>query len=103
MGRRQGGAGEASPLCFFPRVQSEDASPTSHGRRPIFILFRGQDTRLEGGSEVHWGEGTTSSSDGQRFRTGGGGAETSGGQAIPNSGAVADEMITAITICDRQS
>src|SRR5208282_3062351 len=39
----------ASPLCFFPRVQSEDASPTSHGRRPIFIatkymLFRGQDT-----------------------------------------------------------
>ncbi len=27
----------ASPLCFFPRVQSEDASPTSHGRRPIFI------------------------------------------------------------------
>ena len=37
MGRRQGGVGEASPLCFFPRVQSEDASPTSHGRRPIFI------------------------------------------------------------------
>ena len=29
MGRRQGGVGEASPLCFFPRVQSEDASPTS--------------------------------------------------------------------------
>src|SRR5271165_6268971 len=26
----------ASPLCFFPRVQSEDASPTSNGRRPHF-------------------------------------------------------------------
>jgi TnpA family transposase len=61
------------------------------------------DRTLEGGLAVHWGEGTTSSSDGQRFRTSGGGAETSGGQAIPNSRAVADEMITAITICDRQS
>src|SRR5271165_4121665 len=35
MGRRQGGVGETSPLCFFPRVQSEDASPASHGRRPF--------------------------------------------------------------------
>src|SRR5271167_1750922 len=52
MGGRQGGVGEASPLCFFPRVQSEDASPTAHGRRPIFIatecmLFRGQETKFK--------------------------------------------------------
>jgi hypothetical protein len=40
MGRRQGGVGKASSLCFFPRVQSEDASPTSHGRRPILIATK---------------------------------------------------------------
>ena len=38
MGRRQGGVGEASPLCFFGRGQSEDASPTHHSRIDLDMI-----------------------------------------------------------------
>jgi hypothetical protein len=38
MGRRQGGVGEASPLCFFGRGQSEDASPTHRSRIDLDMI-----------------------------------------------------------------
>jgi hypothetical protein len=45
MGRRQGGVGEASSLCFFGRGQSEDASPTHRnplGRGHLAVFPSGQ-------------------------------------------------------------